>query len=301
MVDVVVQLRSSGHRGKIHAVSRRGLLPQAHRKPNTHFAMPVPPEVLEAPRTAVGLLRGIRRAVKRISSEGHDWRDVISSLRPRTVELWTSLNMKERARFLRHVRPFWDTHRHRIPADVGEDIHRLRHAGVLVVHRARVAGSDGAGANRLRVRLQPRDGSHISDLVVSWVINCTGPDSDVRRVDEPLWTRMLARGIVQADPLGLGVVTSPDGALLDQNGNPSDRLFLVGPLRKAQLWESTAVPELRVQAADLARKLLSELPAPRTMPAPDTWRKLDIALSTATTPPTEGDDDFVPVYIGEHI
>jgi uncharacterized NAD(P)/FAD-binding protein YdhS len=112
---------------------------------------------------------------------------------------------------------------------------------------------------------------------------------------------MLARGIVQADPLGLGVVTSIDGALLDQQGKPSDRLFLVGPLRKAQLWESTAVPELRVQASDLARELLSELPAARTTPARGSWRKLDIALSTATAPTQGDDEDFVPVYIGEHI
>lgn len=297
MVDVVVQLRSSGHRGRINAVSRRGLVPQAHRKPNTHFAMPVPPEILDAPRTASGLLQGVRRAVRRIAKEGHDWRDVISSLRPRTVELWTSLSMHERARFLRHIRPFWDTHRHRIPADVDEDIQRLRHAGVLVVHRARVAGSEPIDREgRLRVQLQPRDGSATREVVVSWVVNCTGPDSDVRRVEEPLWSRMLARGVVQPDPLGLGVVTAPDGALLDRHGRPSDHIYLVGPLRKAQLWESTAVPELRVQAADLAAKLLDQLPSAE--PAQDTWRKLDVAMSTTDS---GNGGDFVPVYIGEHI
>ena len=121
----------------------------------------------------------------------------------------------------------------------------------------------------------------------------------MRRVDEPLWSRMLERGIVQADPLGLGVVTSPEGALLDRHGRPSERLFLVGPLRKAQLWESTAVPELRVQAASLARKLIDEAPASPTRDAQDTWRKLDVALSTADR--NGAGDDFVPVYIGEHI
>jgi uncharacterized NAD(P)/FAD-binding protein YdhS len=283
-------------------VSRRGLLPQSHRRPNTHVPLPVPPEVKDAPPTALGVLRAVRRAVRRVEAEGHDWRDVISSLRPVTVELWASLDTRERARFLRHVRPFWDTHRHRIPSDVAEEIDALRRDGTLVLHRGRIASAevkaDGSG---VRVRLAVRNGGSgdVRQVDVRWVVNCTGPDADVRRVDEPLWSRLLERGIARADALGMGVVTTPEGALIGSSGQASPCLFLVGPLRKAQLWESTAVPELRVQASNLARTLLAGLPAGATGAA----ERLRRAAAFAESGPENAgeDEDFVPVYVGEHI
>jgi uncharacterized NAD(P)/FAD-binding protein YdhS len=294
MVDVVVQLRSSGHRGRVHAVSRRGLLPQPHRKVNTHVALPLPPEVADAPRTASGLLRAVRRAVRRLAADGVDWRDVIASLRPHTVPLWAALDERQRARFLRHVRPFWDTHRHRIPFDVVEDVARLRQEGTLVVHRGRITAAQGSD-DSIRVSIQPRDGSAAYDVALKWVVNCTGPDSDVRRVDEPLWSRLLERGVARADTLGLGVVTNDQGALVGRDGNASRSVYLVGPLRKAQLWESTAVPELRVQAGDVARLVLAELPtASAAAPA-------ESGAAHFEEGPVDQDGAFVPVYVGEYI
>jgi uncharacterized NAD(P)/FAD-binding protein YdhS len=295
MIDVVVQLRSSGHCGTIHALSRRGLLPQPHRPPNQHVPLPVPPEVMNAPRTARGLLRGVRQAVRRERKAGHDWRDVISSLRPVTIDLWTSLPLTEKERFLRHVRPFWDTHRHRIPVDVAEEFSRQRADGKFVLYRARIAGSNAEADHSIQVRLQPRDGSAELIVSVQWVINCTGPDSDIRRVDGSMWAKLLERDLVQPDPLGLGVVTTSDGALVNSRGEASAWLNLLGPLRKAQLWESTAVPELRVQAEKLAKKLLAEL-ADKSIPS--AWHDADAPDLLAGE---DADPNAVPVYIGEYI
>jgi uncharacterized NAD(P)/FAD-binding protein YdhS len=146
----------------------------------------------------------------------------------------------------------------------------------------------------VHVRLAGRNGSDDRVVDVKWVVNCTGPDADVRRVDEPLWGQLLGRGIARADPLGLGVVTTADGALVGADGEASSCLFLVGPLRKAQLWESTAVPELRVQAANMARTLLAGLPP---VPVNDDrgWRPAEADAKCVQ------DEDFVPVYVGEHI
>ena len=304
MIDVVVQLRSSGHRGTIHALSRRGLLPQSHRPPKAHVPLPVPPEVTGARRTALGLLRGVRRAVRREREHGHDWRDVISSLRPVTIELWTSLSPRERGRFLRHVRPFWDTHRHRIPIEVAAEFERMRQQHAFELYRGRIVSCEPDGGQCVRVRVQPRDGSIEQVISAAWVVNCTGPDSDVRRVEGSLWARLLQRGMVQADEFGLGVVTTSDGAMIDSEGRASRWLYLIGPLRKAQLWESTAVPELRVMADKLARQLLEDV----------SERPADYADETSTAVAHRWDDpkpadlgggdddrDAVPVYIGEYI
>ncbi|HWY24061.1 MAG TPA: hypothetical protein VNX47_04035, partial [Nevskia sp.] len=58
------------------------------------------------------------------------------------------------------------------------------------------------------------------------------------------------------DALGLGLLTDAQGALLDRDGQASTWLYTLGPARKGQLWETTAVPEIRVQAQALARRLL---------------------------------------------
>jgi uncharacterized NAD(P)/FAD-binding protein YdhS len=298
MLDVVVQLRSGGHRGRVHAVSRRGLVPQPHRPPKAHVAIPIPKEVAEAPPTAAGLLRGVRRAVRRLAKQGIDWRDVVASLRSHTVVLWTSLNERERGKFLRHVRPYWDTHRHRIPLDLVGDVDQMRSDGTLVIHRARIARAESRERG-IHVTLRPRAGQPPYDVDVAWVINCTGPDSDIRRVQEPLWKNLLARGVVRPDPHAIGVVTAPDGALVDRDDNPSRSIYLVGPLRKAQLWESTAVPELRVQAAEVARTVLASVPVAADVPASaastDQVDHIEIVESD------EGGREVVPIYAGEYI
>jgi uncharacterized NAD(P)/FAD-binding protein YdhS len=229
-----------------------------------------------------------------LKTEGIDWRDVVASLRPRTVELWNSLDLAERARFLRHVRPFWETHRHRIPPDVAEEVHQLRDDGTLVIHRGRIVRSRDSDSG-LIVTVRPRDGAADREMSVGWAVNCTGPDSDVRRVDEPLWKRLLDRGVAQADELALGVVTTSSGALVGKDGRALKSVFLVGPLRRAQLWESTAVPELRVQTADVAKTILASLPGDAL-----TARASVEEVEAETGPETE-DDSFVPVYAGEHI
>ena len=44
--------------------------------------------------------------------------------------------------------------------------------------------------------------------------------------------------------------------LIDAQGRPSSIVHVVGVLRRGALWESTAIPELRQQAAEAARLLL---------------------------------------------
>jgi uncharacterized NAD(P)/FAD-binding protein YdhS len=109
-VDLAIGLVSKGFRGKIHMLSRRGLLPQMHRQSGTW------PQFWneESPRTVRGLVRLIRDQVRAAAEVGIDWRSVIDALRPVTPEIWRSLIEKERWRFMRHARPFWDVLRHRI-------------------------------------------------------------------------------------------------------------------------------------------------------------------------------------------
>jgi len=106
----------------------------------------------------------------------------------------------------------------------------------------------------MRVVWRDRDG-RAESLEVARVLNCTGPASDYARVDLPLVASLRAAGWLTPDPLGMGVRTAEDGRLLDRDGAPVDGLWTLGPLRKGDLWESTAIPEIRDQAARLIERL----------------------------------------------
>ena len=79
--------------------------------------------------------------------------------------------------------------------------------------------------------------------------------TDVSRSTDPLLQALVGRGVVTPDPLRLGVSCTPQGEVLDVSGQVVPGLFVVGPPRKGTLYETTAVPEIRAQAAALAQRL----------------------------------------------
>lgn len=248
MCDVALGLRERGHTGTIHVVSRHGLLPRPHAdEPLASRTGPAPNHWLTIPPTAAALLRAVRAACE----DGHDWHAVIDSLRAVTPRVWRRLDLRERARFLARMRPFWDVHRHRAPRAVHDRIARLRHAGVLRCHRGTIRGwTEDQGVTALLAS---------GAIHVSHVVNCTGPDTDVRRSTDPFVQSLLHRGLIVRDALGLGVETSEEGALVDATGHASPTLSTVGTWRRAVAWESVAVPELRTQAAAVASRIVESL------------------------------------------
>jgi uncharacterized NAD(P)/FAD-binding protein YdhS len=251
-VDVAITLRQRGFRGTIQILSRRGLLPQAHKA-----TAPWPPFWTEqSPGTVRGLLRLIRTQVKAAEKAGSGWRAVLDSLRPFTKEIWLSLSFGERRRFLRHVRPYWDVHRHRVAPAIGATLASQIQDGQIEIHAGRItAYSEDLGG--VEVTYRARESGQLERLRVDRVINCTGPENDCRKADDPLLTHLMRRKLARPDRLFLGLDVSPDGALIDGCGNVSDLVYAIGPVRKGSLWETIAVPELRVQVSDLSRLLLT--------------------------------------------
>lgn len=251
-VDVAIELRARGFEGTIHLLSRRGLLPQVHRATG-----PFPSFWSDnSPRTVRGLLRLIRLQVKAAEIGGSDWRAVIDSLRPVTQQIWRTLPTVEQRRFLRHLRTYWDVHRHRVAEGIGDELSRQLQSGQIQVHAGRITEcrEDNAG---VEVAYRDRKSGNVRRLPVDRVVNCTGPESDYRRVASPLLKDLMDKGLAHPDELSLGLDVSDDGAVLDAQDAPSDFLYALGPLRKGKLWETIAVPELRVQVAELAKLLLA--------------------------------------------
>ncbi len=253
-LDVALTLTEAGHRGPIHAVSRRGRLPQPHRPAARPGTYPTP-AVERWPATARGQLAALRAEVRAAQAQGHDWREVVASLRAVTPNLWRALPLAEQDRFVRHLRPFWDSHRHRAAPETHRAIARLQAEGRFHVHAARLAEVEAADGG-LRVTLV--HGAERRALEVGALINCTGPASDLRRCDDPLLRALLARGLATIDDLALGLAATADGRLIGVTG-PAANLWLAGPLRRGADWEATAVLELAAQVEALAAAIVAEL------------------------------------------
>jgi len=258
MIDTVISLLDRGHQGPIYALSRRGLLPRVHLA-TQGGALPSPWIFDEPPRaTSLSrLLRLIRASCREAEAQGRGWRVVIDGLRPHTQRLWRELPMPERARFLRHLRPWWDVHRHRAAPQVMERILQARDNGQLRLLTGRLMAKDRRPSG-FAVAVTPRGREIPLSLSVDRIIDCSGPRSDCTKIDQPLLRQLLREERIRPDPLRLGIDVAPDGAVIGRNGQPAPDLFAIGPVTKGSFWEIIAVPDIRVACERLAERLIPQ-------------------------------------------
>ena len=257
MADVVDSLRRHGHTGPIEAISRHGLEPQRHR------AVAAYPPFLKAdalPTSLLALLMRVRREVKAAAAQGIDWRSVIDSLRPLTTPIWLNLPPAERRRFLRHLRPYWDVHRHRLAPANAEALAQLRKDGRLHMRAGRIVQcrfDDDDIVTTLR------RGGETTAIATRWIVNCSGPLRDFTRIEDRLVRGLFEQGHIRSDALRLGLDITPDNRLLNRDGRPWDNLYALGPPTLGAYWEIIAVPDLRNACAAFAKILARRLRTPR--------------------------------------
>ena len=251
-VDLAVALHRRAHEGRIIALSRRGPLPLAHRgfEPYESFF-----EEIKESRTIIDTFRIVCKHLDRAESMGIDKRAVIDSLRPDTQTIWLGLSEQDKRRFLRHLFRYWEIIRSRIPPESEAIIDVMRASGQLDILAGRIRDLVETETG-MEVHYVPR--GHATQVVetAALVINCIGPESDYRRIEHPLTTSLMKRGLIRPGPAHLGIDALPNGTIIGQDGVASDVLYTLGSTVKGVLWEVLAVPEIRVQAERLARILL---------------------------------------------
>ena len=235
MVDTVLSLESQGFAGRVIAISRRGLLPRAH------FTTASIDIELPASLRLADLLRWTRS-----HAGAANWTAVIDALRPITAKIWQSWSGRERSRFLRHLRPWWDVHRHRIAPQIWAQLDGLRKGG-LSICAGRIVGGDGTS-----VRIRRRGATATETIRTVGIVNCTGPRGDIRAAADPLLDSLLANGMARTDDFGLGLE-------VDDQCRVSHRLYAVGPMTRGTFWEIVAVPDIRGQVQRLAATIAADL------------------------------------------
>jgi uncharacterized NAD(P)/FAD-binding protein YdhS len=247
---MIMSLVGRGHRGKIIAVSRHGLLPLPHRNTPSD---PMPARILPERPTGLGaLLRSLRRA----AVDARDWRAVVDGLRPHTDEIWAGLTVPHREQFLRHLSRYWEVHRHRVAPASAEAIRRLHDAGTVAVRRGRIL-SLASATSGFEARVLLPDAT-IEHWRPDAVVNCTGPG---RPAGLALVRTLVADGLARADPLHLGVEVDGEGRLVRVDGQPHRGLTVVGALRRGRWFETTAIPEIRTQRTRSRARLSGPRPS----------------------------------------
>lgn len=246
MVDVVLTLEAQGFGGRIVALSRRGLLPHRHAS-----ATPPAQPLTERPRPPLSeLVRTVRARGRAIG-----WRSAIDELRPFTQGIWAAADPVERRRFLRHVRPWWDIHRHRLAPAVADRIDAMVASGRLTLLAGKSCDAKEADDGGVILEWRPRGEDALRHIHATRVISCIGPQGDVARTDDPLLSALVAAGRIRPDSEHLGIDVERTGRVLHVDGASDERLFAIGPMTRGAFWEIVAVPDLRRQVWDVARYL----------------------------------------------
>lgn len=247
-VDNILSFYHRGHQGKIVAISTHGWFPMVHQHADPY---PSFKEEIEGETN----IRRIFKAVRRHCRHAENWRGVIDSLRPYTQEVWHGLPVNEKQRFMRRLRRVWDISRHRIPPKCNEILQQMQADGTLEVRRGRLRDITPIGAE-FDVKFTTKG---CEDMIsVDAVINCTGSESNFAKIDFPLVRNLIARGEIEPDELFLGLKATRDGKIINKRNETSNVISTLGTALKGVLWESTAMPEIRVQARNLAMDLLAE-------------------------------------------
>lgn len=247
MIDVALSLAARPRTQTIYALSRRGQTPRVHLDPPR-----LPPSTpLELPSNLSGALHEFRREVRAMAERGEPWQLAVDCMRGVTPALWRGLSLEQQRRFLRHLRVWWDVHRHRAAPGIFSRAQELQSSGKLRVLAGEIVSVEKKG--RLHEIYHRQRGSMVRHRIeVAAVVNCTGANLDLTRSTDPLIQQMVTEGLARTHATGLGFDLDQDSRVLDARGQVQGSLYAIGPITAGSFWESTAVPEIRARAAAIA-------------------------------------------------
>ncbi|TPL77133.1 FAD/NAD(P)-binding protein [Mesorhizobium sp. B2-3-15] len=249
--DMVAELDRRGHRGRILALSRRGLRSRGHpdirHEPFGDFA--------SVPATsALGLLKNIRATLAAARAANVNWQSVFDQLRMQGPVLWSALAPQERARLVRQLRVFWDVHRFRIAPQVASVLDRRQTAGTFDTIAARLVASNDEG-DSLAVSFQRRGQTRIETASFDAVINTTGPAHGQALQSNPALRSLTEASLIRADAYGLGIETGLDSRAVGGDDKAVAGLFVAGPLARGTFGELMGLPEVARHAQRVSAEI----------------------------------------------
>jgi len=253
MVDTVLGLLEQGFKGEIFSISPNGFNILPHRHNGLKYTKLT--EELDENAGLYELLKLVNKHIKAVREYGVSAEPVIDSLRPFTQKIWKSFSDADKKLFMSRLRHLWGVARHRIPLHTHDKIQKLRIDGKLHINSGKIIDFT-ENENYITVEYFDKKENEVQSINVSRVINCTGPETDLMNLEKSFLKNCLVKGIISQDNLKLGIKTETDTfQIINSEGNSHRNLFTIGSNLKGEIWETTAVNELRGQAEKLAEKL----------------------------------------------
>jgi uncharacterized NAD(P)/FAD-binding protein YdhS len=259
-VDVFLTLQTLNFRGKIYIFSRNGYLSVPHSEYEGGFNFE---GSLSQQTSLPGLYRVIKYNLKQAYNQGLGYEGVLDVIRKNIHALWQRLPDSDKRQFLRHLRSLWNSVRHRIPVTVNAKLLEVIKQNRVEIITGKIT-SIKAGENFATVKIKTKNGEN-KILRAAKVINCTGPQLDYSKIDLPLVKNLIQRKLIVPHKLQMGIEATPDGIIIQADGSHSQFLYTLGSSLVGVLWESIAVPELRIQAKTIAENIIKEMAVPGTV------------------------------------
>lgn len=256
MADTVLSLRDNGFKNKIYCITRSGYNVLPHRHGGMAYSGLL--EEIGEPFEIEKLFSLFRKHIKLMRQFGLSAEPVIDSIRPITQKIWQKLSLDDKRKFLRYLRHFWNVARHRLPTHVADEIQSMRLKRKLIIYRGRLIDINKNGSE-INVRFFKKRDMSEDTLTVTRIINCSGPIYDITKTANTFLKNLFADGLIQPDELNLGLKTDSHGSLINSQNKNSGTFYTLGSNLRGMLWETTAVPELRVQAEKLAQLIIDKI------------------------------------------
>jgi uncharacterized NAD(P)/FAD-binding protein YdhS len=193
-------------------------------------------------------------AVAKAGASSLPWQSVFDGLRAHAEELWAALPAAERRRLWRHARPFWDSHRFRLPPPTFDCISRRLVEGRLVIDAATLVDAAPAGEKVSVQYRSTRNGALTTENFDAILV--TAGFSRVNASGSGLVEKLISGGLVMLDETGQGLRC--DAHSLAQVGAELRPLYLLGPLTRGSFADVTGVPEIVRRATAIAQRIRVE-------------------------------------------
>ncbi len=250
-VDALLSLKSTGFQGNILVVSKSGRFPQSHMEEQKPLAKKSLIESL--PSSCLSLYKQFKEDLDRFQLSGCDWRQIIDAYRPQASKLWTNLNLTSKKQFLRHLFSLWNQHRHRMsPESVGV-INEMILKNQLKIAQGIIQNIEESPDKKFCVQVSFKESKNPEQrqkiISADYILNCSGPEYDLSKRQDPFFQSILSKGLIFPDDLGLGLKLDRNEILASSN---QGQLFALGSLLFGEKFETTSVPEIREQASSIA-------------------------------------------------
>jgi uncharacterized NAD(P)/FAD-binding protein YdhS len=257
MVDTVIGLQQSGFKGTIYSISPNGFNILPHR--NNGLVYKKLNEEIRGIQNLKCITSSVFKHIRIVRKFGLSAEPVIDSLRPNVQHIWQHLQLAEKKVFLSRLRHLWGVARHRIPLHIHDRIQQLRIEKKLHIIAGQIKNIELNHDKAIIDYYNKKTGLNES-VQVGRVVNCTGPNSDISKTSSKLLGQLFEDGLISQDELKLGLkVDTQSYQLIKQDGEVNKCFYTLGTHLRGELWESTAVNELRCQAKDVALQILSKI------------------------------------------